>query len=365
MLPFPYSVLPRLGEWLTQLLAPIGFSIAGMFVESEKTLALHSDSSIQYGIVLFLFLVAIIVAILLKKFNKNDRIYDWLHYSSCAILFVFLCKYGVDKIYLLQFPEPEPNLVYTPVGQLHKDILFWTSTGTSSIFNYVIGFTQIAIAMLLLSARLRFVGILFSVVSFAYIFLINISFDISVKLLSATLFVNSLNLLSTYPDRIKNLLGYQVPLAKVKKQDSKRWHASLKAIFVAIVCLEVLLPFTSFNSSETVGSNARSGAYEVIESSESELFSDAKKIFLRTDNFLVLEEKDHTIKDYPVTWNIANNRMKFKDVYVTVNRAKLDDSLQLKWNEQGKEMCLTLKRLPWKTLPVFKDEFHLVLEQFK
>ncbi|WP_435522525.1 hypothetical protein [Chryseobacterium indoltheticum] len=102
-------------------------------------------------------------------------------YVCVFYISIVLIKYGFDKIFQTQFPEPEPNILFTRFGNLDKDILFWSTIGTSKIYNIIMGSIELFSGILLWFRRSRFLGLLLAIICLAQIFIINISFDISVK----------------------------------------------------------------------------------------------------------------------------------------------------------------------------------------
>ena len=50
--------------------------------------------------------------------------------------------YGVQKLLMQQFFTPEANTLYTPLGRLDKDILFWTTMGLSRGYNIFLGVVE-------------------------------------------------------------------------------------------------------------------------------------------------------------------------------------------------------------------------------
>src|SRR5205085_9499653 len=111
--------------------------------------------------------------------------------ASCIIyqLFIYylclqLLKYGVDKIFKNQFYLPEPNTLFTPAGMLDKDILYWSTMGTSYGYNIFLGSLEIAAALFILIKRTRLIGLLLSLGILINVTEVNFGFDISVKLFS-------------------------------------------------------------------------------------------------------------------------------------------------------------------------------------
>ena len=124
----------------------------------------------------------------IREMTWNEIIFFyWTHVLVSNMLAFFLLRYGFDKLFKHQFYLPEPNTLYTPVGLLSKDILFWTSMGTSHSYNVFMGLIEIIPAFLLFFKRTRMLGGLISFAVLLNVLMINIGFDITVKILSSFL----------------------------------------------------------------------------------------------------------------------------------------------------------------------------------
>ena len=116
-----------------------GGSVFGPLLEVvlDNYTTISSDSVGMYAMLFVLVAVAILLSILLR-FNKK-----WLDnratiFAIFGLIFTYYLSsrmfiYGFDKIFKSQFYLPEPNTLYTPVGYLSKDVLYWTSMGDISL----------------------------------------------------------------------------------------------------------------------------------------------------------------------------------------------------------------------------------------
>lgn len=147
-----------------------------------EMIAVNFDSdSVSLAILLCVLFAISLVALF---FKKNEKISHITQIVSCYYLIFVLLIYGFNKLFLEQFPEPESNVLYTNFGMLQKDILYWSVLGLAPTYTFLIGFVECLAAFLLFFRKTRLFGLLLAFVSFSYIFVINISFDISVKIYS-------------------------------------------------------------------------------------------------------------------------------------------------------------------------------------
>lgn len=147
-----------------------------------------SDSTTLYYLFFILFILSLIftAAFFFFEFWKNHKTQIikafqivLTYYLACIML-----KYGLDKIFKVQFYLPEPNILYTPVGMLDKDILFWSTMGTSYSYNIFMGLMEVVPALMLFFNKTRILGLFILSGVLINVAFINFSFDISVKLYS-------------------------------------------------------------------------------------------------------------------------------------------------------------------------------------
>lgn len=163
---------------------------------TPNKILVFSDSIGFVWLLTFLLAISGLLYFAFRKLIRlnHDANHNYLRYFLLICLFLVYVKYGLDKIMLLQFPKPEPNLMFTPLGELDKDILFWTSMGTSRLYNWITGSVEVLAALFLLFHRTRRFGLMTLLVSSIYILLLNFSFNIGVKFFSLMLVATLLTL---------------------------------------------------------------------------------------------------------------------------------------------------------------------------
>jgi hypothetical protein len=257
---------------------------------SKKQVPLFSDSEGFVWILSILLVVSGVVYILFRKtFHAyEDTVHNFLRKFLVICLFLVFVKYGLDKVMLLQFPSPEPNILFTPLGELDKDILFWTSMGTSRLFNWVSGGLEIIGAISLLFYRTRRVGLMLLFLSATYIVLLNFSFNIGVKFFSLFLFFTLLTLNWT---TLSFLFSYFLGFGEEKdtSKDKRIYLPLLKLVFAGSI-----LAFLVQQNQENTFSNSLQGAY--INQGNSEL----KYVFINQQNYWMERLKNGDIKSFEI-----------------------------------------------------------------
>lgn len=220
-------------------LLPFQNKIGLFFGASSDTKAL-----VYFILVLFLLAIGLVFSIPAKQKNKMEQVLFSLVYWYLSLQ---LMRYGANKLFKHQFYLPEPNILFTRVGNLDRDILYWTSMGTSYEYNVFMGIIEILPAVLLLIPRFRFVGLLVSVGVFTNVLAVNIGFDITVKCFSGFLLFLSVFGLLPYKDKIMFLFGFQAKEMELQQLKTTKHTASFLKRFISIFAVFFIFAETLYS----------------------------------------------------------------------------------------------------------------------
>lgn len=360
-LPISYRFLPNFGSWVSAFLLPFNqwFCTTVFNIDVSETY-LISDSAAFYSTAVILLFVAIIVAVItrLKQNNLLEKLSTVCYFILVYWLSYFLIRYGFDKIIGEQFYFPAPNTLHTPVGYLSKDILFWSTMGTSSTYNYFMAVTEIVAGCLLLWKRTRFLGLICSLGVLANVLATNIGFDISVKYLSGLLLFTSIILLSYHFQYLKLLVGiHSTPKNSVPELTiPKVWKRVLKTVIIILFASETI--FYGFIYKNEFRIAAKSFLVEEVEGS-SEIFAQHSihRIHFHREGYLVTETFDQQFKSYPIHQTPAGFRL--NNLNFAINETKTVVS----WNENGKLNEWKVRESELGKLPLSEDESNWCVER--
>ena len=335
---------------------------------------IESDSKEMYHVVILYLILSLIAAsiwCIISRARKNEgSLYYWIHVISAYILSFFLFVYGFNKVFKLQFYIPEPNTLYTPLGQLSKDILFWSSMGSSYSYNLFMGLVEIIPALLLLFRRTRMLGAVISFTVLLNVLMINFGFDISVKILSSFLLFLSLVILFPYAKKLFSFffqVNNKVPRSTLSFEVEKTKKLIIfKSCIICCILFETL--FTYFNTNN-FNDNMQNrplfhGAYEVLNAPNSTSqfgnLQQIKRIFIHRKGFFIIQFQDDKMKDFQMKTNTLTNTI---DVYTVNKKMTLKITpTEIIWNEKNAPIHLPIKKLNWEKLPLLRDEFHWISE---
>ena len=199
---FEYSVIPNFFLFLNPFFESL-VSFSGTFLfglESGFSSSISSDSIGLYLHVFNLILISITMGLIMELISKNKKVNLRLYLLKILTYYLSLqlLIYGLDKVFKAQFFLPEPNTLFTPLKDLSKDILYWSTIGVSRSYSLFLGMAEVLTALLLLFKKTRLLGIIMGVGILINVVAINLSFDISVKIYSLFLLAGFIVLLTPY-----------------------------------------------------------------------------------------------------------------------------------------------------------------------
>lgn len=335
----------------------------------------------MYVLLLILFILSILVTLILSRLKNWDkykeRILQFIYMFICYYLALQLLKYGLDKVFKNQFYVPEPNTLYTPMGKVPRDLLYWSSMGTSHFYNVFLGAIEIIAALFLLIKRTRLIGLLLSFFIMMNVIAINFGFDISVKAFSLLLLLFTIYLLIPY---FNNLYQFFLakrtgeiiqPVGKTVLVRNRFLAGFLKCFAVGIILLEAFYPF--FRSGNFNGDISKRpymhGAYEVkqfVAGTDTLLPNNfpVRRFFIHKDNYMIFQGVNDEMVDYKLLhdagkqqYALVDYNMKKEPIWLEYNAA--DSTLQVSFKLDQ----LTGKALDWRKLPALKKEFHWAVDE--
>lgn len=328
--------------------------LENLFNKKNTRLDYSSDSySMLVLIIILLFSSLIFCFIINQKWTKNFLTVT--EYVCVSYIFIILIKYGLDKIFQAQFPAPEPNILFTRFGNLDKDILFWSTIGTSKIYNMIMGSVELFSGILLLFRRSRFLGLLLAMISFTQIFIINISFDISVKFFSLILLLMSVFLVRENGWKLIIRI-IQLPKRTFLDQNSiLPYKTFFKILIAGIIFIKIGIPY--FNIEEEKNLMQFNEAYEVTA-----LESPFQYLFFHKDQYLILMEKSSekmTAFHYDVSFD---NLIMLEDYKSHISKHLLiknkDNSIVLTFKNQ----TIHAKPIQYQKMNALQDTFHILVD---
>ena len=140
---------------------------------------------------------------------------DWdadgrLHALVRVLVRFFLCSmllgYGFAKVFPLQFAEPSSFRLAQQLGDMSPMGLLWTFMGFSPSYQSFTGSIEVLAGLLLTTRRTTLLGALVTLVAMTHIFVLNMCFDVPVKLYSLNYLLMAIFLIAPELPRIVSVL---------------------------------------------------------------------------------------------------------------------------------------------------------------
>lgn len=165
----------------------------------------------------------------------------WLRNLVRYTIALWAFYYGIIKLFALQMPFPNLSMLATPLGDLLPMRLSWMFIGYSVPYQFFSGLMEVLVGVFLFYRRTVTLGALMGVGVFANVAMLNLSYDIPVKIFSMQLLFCCLYLSSTDWMRIVQFFllnqttkpdqSYQMNLRKPWQRIA---HVVAKLVFVVV-----------------------------------------------------------------------------------------------------------------------------------
>jgi len=250
-----------------------------LFHVREVLVPINGSGDTSYGwaqvdLFLCLALLGCIVWTIADRTKKN---YSKLNYWLCLFtryyisLVAFL--YGIIKVFLLQMPFPNYSMLSTTLGDLLPMHLSWMFIGYSAQYQIFSGAMEILVGLLLLYRRTATMGAILGTAVFTNVMLLNLAYDIPVKIFSMHMVFMCLFLIANEYDRILNFFILNKPTTVSTIYNYNFSTARMKTVRIVLKTLFIVVAvgWVFYNSmteyreiSKTEPKPLKRGVYDVV-----------------------------------------------------------------------------------------------------
>lgn len=355
----------------------IGFVSTQVFATQLHDTRVYSDFVSMYALLLLLIFFSLFSALLINQWKNwrqyREKVLEVISVLLTCYLCLQLLKYGADKLFKNQFYLPEPNILYTPLGKVHKDLLFWSTMGVSHFYSLFLGITEMVAAVFLFFRRTRLAGLLLATGILLNVTAINFAFDISVKLLSSFLFLLALFLLRPYYNRVAGLLftGRRVEAAAGSLPLIRNvfWQAFAKFFTAGLICLETFYPVIQSGqlNDDKAPRPFLHGVYQVLLPLTAygldSAVTNTRRFYIHRDGYIIFERMDNSMTDYRLQYDTLHKQLLLTDyekkqMKVPYDYRAKDSVLSLYFPGNGNGYVLEGQAIDWRNLPALQKGFH-------
>lgn len=228
---------------------------AGVFHVRPTLIPMNGSGDTSYAwaqlwLYLSLAAIACLVWTMLDRARPSyPRLLYWLRTFVRYYLAASALSYGIIKIFALQMPFPTLSQLATPLGDLLPMRLSWLFLGYSTSYQVFAGLMETVGGLLLLHRKTVTLGLMVAAGAFLNVVLINVSYDVPVKIFSIHLLVACLFLLALDSRRLITFLVLNQPAPGTTAYEphyTKPWHRyaawAAKALMILLI---LVLPLQS------------------------------------------------------------------------------------------------------------------------
>ncbi len=209
------------------------------------------DTSFGWTAIMLYLTLAVIGCLIWSVIDRKRTSYDmadyWLRTFVRYTIAMYALSYGIIKIFALQMYFPSISQLATPLGDYLPMRLSWLFIGYSTPYQVFSGVMEATAGLLLLNRKTVTLGLLMATGVFTNVVLLNLSYDIPVKIFSMHLLFYCFYLLAHDWRRLysffvlnKPVDGNEIYSIVFPKKWTRFSRIGLKVVFII---LTVILPF--------------------------------------------------------------------------------------------------------------------------
>ena len=239
---FPNFSFPSLGTQWPMRQMTFWFAAHLFGVTSPLVYAGNSgDTTFHWVQTCWLLIVSAVAAAIWSQLEpRRDHdiaLHKWFRLFIRFGLAAQMFYYGLAKVIPTQFPPPSLVTLVEPVGNLSRTDLLWTFVGASTAYQIFTGCAEVLGGMLLVVPRTTMLGALICLADMLQVFVLNMTYDFGLKLISFHLILMSLILLAPDFRRLSNLFSWtarrgRLPIRRCSGPDAPTaWRSPLQVLF--------------------------------------------------------------------------------------------------------------------------------------
>lgn len=388
-IPFEHAWIPDIASYIEPFFEGlVKWSARKIFRPHHPfTSKLVSDSTGLYIHLFNLLILSICTSLLWAIADKHRRSYKklfhWFRIFISYYLALQLFDYGFNKLFKWQFYLPEPNTLFTTIGQTPRDLMYWSSMGLSRSYTMFAGIAELLAAILLLSKRTRLAGALFAFFVLCNVVAINFSYDISVKVYSCFLLMLCCIIIAADG---KRLCAFFTASKDIHEKNAgvipgpvvgRRIHVLLKISAIALILFSTLSTYFKENNfnDDKAPRPVFHGAYDVILFTRNDdtlppLLTDElrwRRVFVHRRGYFIVQDMADNMQDFQLLVDSVKHTFiierpdngeqlslsykKYPDNIMTLNGLINHDSIEV-----------TLKPINTNNLPALQHDFNWTID---
>ena len=346
------------------------------------------DTRYLYALLTCFLLCSLVVTLLWSWLDRrrghypllNDILRTCLRYELANLML----HYGMDKIFLLQFPAPGLSRLVERFGDYSPNSLMWAFVGSSTAYTIFGGLAEIAGAVLLLSRKTTTGGALITFAVMFNVTVMDFSYDVSVKLLCLNILLMALYLIVPETRRLLKFFFFNQPTeaTRLSEGNYSNTQRRLAGWLKVAVVLYLIVPLTvrDWRSYREVKSEStRTGLHGLYETTSfalggrvlAPLVTDTVRwryVIFDAPGELTLGLMDGSLRRYRITHNVEREEITFDAEGDPLDKTTLkviqqgEKHLTLEGSLAGKDLISTFEKIDPSSFTLLNRGFHWVNE---
>ena len=391
--PFPLKLLPwseQIFGWYDALFNNITIWTGAHILHLSSPLAysfyLGGDSMFGWVENLVKLTLAVAAAVIWSLVDRKRYSYrsmqEWLWLYVRLVLGTAMISYGAIKVIKVQFPDLFLWRLLSPYGDSSPTGLLWSFMGYSRSYNLFTGLVELVGGALLFVPRLATLGALICAGSMANVFMLNVSYDVSVKLYSLNLLLMGVYLMASDARRLLNVFVLNRPAAPVTHLPlfRRRWlnNAALALQLVLLIYVGASELYQSHQRYRQSGDGAPPpplfGVYDVDEfivdgqMRPAVLTDDARwrRVTFERYNLMAIFPGDSPVQRYKIQLDQSKRSLQLTKIVPGSWKASFSfeenspAQLTLRGEMDGRKIQASLRRIELKSMPLYGNGFHWI-----
>jgi uncharacterized membrane protein YphA (DoxX/SURF4 family) len=325
---------------------------------------------------------AIIWSVLDRKRPNYRSMQEWLWLYVRLVLGAAMISYGAIKVIKVQFPDLFLWRLLSPYGDSSPTGLLWSFMGYSRTYNLFTGLVELVGGALLFVPRLATLGALICVGSMANVFMLNVSYDVSVKLYSLNLLLMGVYLMASETRRLVDFFVLNRPAAPTTHVPLFRRRGLNTGVFALQLLLLIYVGaselYQSHQRYKQSGDGASApplfGVYNVDEfivdgQTRPAVFTDDarwRRVTFERYNLMAIFPGDTPVQRYKIKLDPVKRSLQLSKIVPGSWKANFSFEeispiqLTLRGEMDGRKIEATLRRVELKSLPLYENGFHWI-----
>lgn len=221
--------IPKMEDWdasahwpIPQLISWIAAHVFHAQLPLVYTGSGSGDKTFDWVLAFFLLVLSVVAAAVWSLMDGRRSNYatlnKWFRVFIRFALASQLIGYGMDKVVPLQMPFPYLTRLLEPYGNFSPMGVLWASIGASPAYEIFAGCAETMAGVLLIFPRTTLLGALIALADLTQIFMLNMTYDVPVKLFAFHLLLMALFLLAPDIRRLIEFFSNRAVMSSTQQQ---------------------------------------------------------------------------------------------------------------------------------------------------